>query len=50
MDDIQARSVADALLYTSGITEGQNPRDLRIRASEPRLELHSDAKHLFCGP
>src|SRR5688500_14241709 len=26
MDDIQARSVADALLYTSGITEGQTPR------------------------
>jgi iron complex outermembrane receptor protein len=30
MDDIQARSVADALLYTSGITEGQNPRGDRF--------------------
>lgn len=30
MDDLQARSVADALLYTSGITEGQNPRGDRF--------------------
>jgi iron complex outermembrane receptor protein len=30
MDDLQARSIADALLYTSGITEGQNPRGDRF--------------------
>jgi iron complex outermembrane recepter protein len=30
MDDIQARSIADALLYTSGITEGENPRGDRF--------------------
>ncbi len=30
LDDLQARSVADALAYTSGLTEGQNPRGDRF--------------------
>ena len=30
MDDLQARSVADALVYTSGLTEGQNSRGDRF--------------------
>lgn len=30
MEDIQARSLADALVYTSGITEGQSPRGDRF--------------------
>ncbi len=30
MDDLQARSVADALAYTSGLTEGQNSRGDRF--------------------
>lgn len=30
IDDLQARSIADALVYTSGLTEGQNPRGDRF--------------------
>ena len=30
IDDLQARSVADALVYTSGLTEGQNSRGDRF--------------------